>query len=225
MKATTLQQPHATLVALGVQTIITDKRRAPQALIGQTIAIHAGKHKPHPGDRFGEGWIGRSRLTWPDRMDETFTWGNAQRGAVVLPLGAIVATATLADCVPMVDGWRWQAPDTDSRALLLFDPPYEGEASSLRTSWGEYTATDSQLPYGDFRPGRWAWLLTDVKPTTERCPACMGTGQGDAEQGWYFNGCLEPGSVPPCDYDDDLGSGTCPPIPAKGKPGLWEWQP
>ena len=42
MKALTIRQPHATLVAIGVKTIITRSKPAPQALIGQRIAIHAG---------------------------------------------------------------------------------------------------------------------------------------------------------------------------------------
>lgn len=31
------------------------------------------------------------------------------------------------------------------------------------------------------------------------CPTCDGSEIGDESQGWYFHGCLEPGSVPHCD--------------------------
>lgn len=81
-----------------------------------------------------------------------------------------------------------------------------------------------QLPYGDFTAGRWAWLLDDVKPTTERCPACMGkvhpTGllrPGEQAMGRTY------GDLIPC--PQFFRAGTCPPIPAKGRQGLWTWAP
>ncbi len=69
-----------------------------------------------------------------------------------------------------------------------------------------------QLPYGDFRSGRWALLLEDPQPVEARCPACWGSG-----------------SYP---YPTRLLCGLCrgklhvPPVPARGKPGaLWDWEP
>ena len=43
MKAITLHQPWATLIADGAKTIETRSWRPPQTLIGQRIVIHAGK--------------------------------------------------------------------------------------------------------------------------------------------------------------------------------------
>ncbi len=84
MKAITLHQPWASLIAHGVKDIETRFWAPPRSLIGQRIAIHAGRtrevsRKLHPGtlravlDLFGNGWGGR------------------------IPLGAIVATALLED--------------------------------------------------------------------------------------------------------------------------------
>lgn len=70
-----------------------------------------------------------------------------------------------------------------------------------------------QLPYGDFAPGRYAWLLDDVKPTTERCPACWGEGAHPIGE---ERGCW-------CSVCD--GDAACDPIPAKGRQRLWEWMP
>ena len=46
MKAITLYQPYATLIAEGVKTIETRGRAAPQKLVGTRIAIHAAKREP-----------------------------------------------------------------------------------------------------------------------------------------------------------------------------------
>ena len=84
MKALTLYQPWASLIAHGVKTIETRSWAPPRRLIGQRIAIHAGRKREvsrnlHPEtlhavlDLFGNGWGDR------------------------IPLGAIVATALLTD--------------------------------------------------------------------------------------------------------------------------------
>lgn len=155
MKALTLHQPWATLIALGVKRIETRSWRAPQALIGQRIAIHAGKALTYlDGDIYGDYIIAtddcdRARM---QRLDE-----SEIRGGLILPLGAIVATATLTDYLPMVD--------TDHRGhhlrSLLICP--SGLFRSDRSSQDDdYDLTD-QLPYGWFAPGRWAWMLDDIK--------------------------------------------------------------
>lgn len=218
MKALTIRQPWATLIALGVKTIETRSWRAPQSLIGQTIAIHAGKHQPEHDwpksitaytmwcDEFGERVLQRYWFTddqtpgpdvWPKGYEE---WP--------LPLGAIVATATLADCVPMIDGSKPTGPHWTPSVFPCIDVnPHD------LLHWthhdGGFRSVETQRAYGDFAPGRWAWMLTDVQPTTERCPACGRTPE-------------TPGMIRlkgPCDHC--LGLGKCPPSPVKGKQGLW----
>ncbi len=87
-----------------------------------------------------------------------------------------------------------------------------------------------QCPYGDFTIGRYAWLLEDAKLTTERCPACGGDGIDPLDEddgqpsGMDLSGNLiyrrSPYPCPTCD-----GKGLCPPIPAKGRQGIWNWEP
>lgn len=224
MKALTIRQPYATLIALGVKTIETRSWRAPQALIGQTIAIHAGKHRPK------DVWCSASadpvfppplarlydygKCVDPQESNDGEWWRYRWDG----PLGAIVATATLADCVPMIDATDPEDYCADMEAGFLAVLP-KGDLSAWFYADGsdlDGRCITDQLPYGDFQPGRWAWLLTDVKPTTERCPACMGT--------WApCRVCFTLTRLPGGFYIG--GAGTCPPIPAKGKQGLWEWRP
>jgi len=164
MKALTIRQPWATLIALGVKTIETRSWRAPKALIGQRVAIHAGKALPPFGLQLGPWTI----------VDTPGRWvaSDCDRGLVRdLPLGAVVAVATLADCVPMVgpeevgpDGWPDDGPvfEVDGENLHLW--PFNA-ASCDASDYGD------QLPYGDFRPGRWAWMLTDIDQLLDPIPA------------------------------------------------------
>lgn len=79
-----------------------------------------------------------------------------------LPLGAVVATCRLVDIVRIDWGW---AGRVDRLHPELFP----------RRGW-----SIEQRAFGDFSPGRYAWVLADVEPVD-------------------------------------------PPIPAKGRQGLWEW--
>lgn len=185
MRALTIRQPWATLIALGVKTIETRSWRAPQALIGQTIAIHAGKHRPK------DVWCSfMNDPVFPPELAALYDYGKCVdpqesndgewwRYRWAGPLGVIVATATLADCVEMVD-----------RRTIGTIAPFGDDSLSInpatnvlmyRPKVGHMVNVTDQLPYGDFQPGRWAWMLADVRP--------------------------------------------CNPLPAKGKQGLWTWQP
>ena len=142
MYAITLHQPWASLVAQGVKTIETRSWPAPARLIGQTIAIHAGKRVVRQPSvpieeelqaRLGEEW----RRT--------------------IPAGAVLATAVLAGMarVAHVD-------------LLTGHAVHDGRTEvgcAVRSGW---TLID---PWGDFRPGRWLWFLTNVHALPEPVPA------------------------------------------------------
>lgn len=144
MKALSLWQPWATLIALGVKTIET---RDWSTGYRGPLAIHATKRQPdqalclgpltaegHPSPSEGYivGWNysgGTPRLykrPIPGRVGALKRW---QQQADPLPLGAVIATCVLVDVVPA------------------------------------YTVTDQhQFPYGDFSPGRLAWLLAEITP-------------------------------------------------------------
>jgi hypothetical protein len=108
VRAITLWQPWASLVAQGAKTVET---RSWSTDYRGPLAIHAARRRPRP--------------------DET-THLRALTGAP-LPLGAIIAVCELVDCVP----------------------------TAARRSWGQ------QARYGDFTPGRWAWILDRIEPLDE----------------------------------------------------------
>lgn len=213
MKALTVRQPHAQLIAFGVKTIET--RTKPTKYRGPLL-IHAGKHVP-------DSSVGSEVLPKPwtlaDAADEMFHVLRTCPEGTVLPLGAIVASCKLVDCVPIVSLWPSSTSDRDGGCL------YAG----TRYGWHvwrkgnpEGIHIEEQRPYGDFTPGRFAWLLEDIKPTTERCPACWGAGARAGIPSHQLT-AGDSFSAPPCPICHSKR--TCDPIPAKGKQGLWEWTP
>lgn len=189
MKALTIRQPWASLIALGVKTIET---RSWSTRYRGPIAIHAGKADT---DR----WM----------LDHREAWGALGRviGGAAPPRGAVVATATLADCVPMIDG---TGPIPDG-PFVYVDPDFVQVHNGPDDSAPRYLEDERHL--GDFAPGRWAWLLTDIKPTTDRCPNPA-----------HFQAFGHVATWALCRLCDDALEGVDP-VPAKGRQGLWEWTP
>ncbi len=79
MRALTLHQPWASLIALGHKTTETRSWPAPKMLVGSRIAIHAAKRRSR-------------RDEWNDRVAEAVA-------GMDIPLGVIVATARVDGCV------------------------------------------------------------------------------------------------------------------------------
>lgn len=128
MKALTVRQPWATLIALGVKRIETrswpTKHRGP-------LAIHAAKGMTGPACELCDREPFRAPLI-----------DAGHDGAISLPRGAVIATARLVDVVSCEE-----ITEADDIGVLR------------------------QLPFGDFTPGRYAWLLDDVRPLPEPVPA------------------------------------------------------
>lgn len=81
MDALTFWQPWATLAALGIKTKETRSWRPPDRLLGQRIALHAGKHAPPLREFEGTAVAdAMEKLLGPDWYAE-------------MPRGAVVATA------------------------------------------------------------------------------------------------------------------------------------
>ena len=142
MYVVTLHQPWATLITLGVKTVETRSWPAPERLLGQTFAIHAGKRVVRqPGDR-----IERELL---DRVGQD--WNRT------IPTGAVLSTAVLAGIarVEYVDPMTGHA---------VHDVRTEVGCAAGRGR----TPID---PWGDFSPGRWLWFLADVKAFPKPVPA------------------------------------------------------
>lgn len=139
MKALTLTQPWATLIACGAKRIET--RSWTTAFRGH-IAIHAAK---------GLGSIGGKRGLYAQCCEAPFrdviadAFKSAREEAFdaarQLPLGAIVASASLVD-VRRVD-------------------------MKLRAQIQAQVITPFEIDFGDYTSGRYAWFLEEVNPFPE----------------------------------------------------------
>lgn len=118
MKALTLTQPWATLVATGKKRVETRSWRTGYR---GPLAIHAAKGFPAEARRYAEHEHTLGRLPSP------------------LPRGAVLCVVDLVDCRP-----------AEEVAL---------DISSL------------ERLYGDYGPGRWAWLFEELEPFDTPVPA------------------------------------------------------
>lgn len=176
MKAIVVPQPKATLIALGVKTIL-DLAAPPNGPMrpdgvrglpgmalerGERIAIVAGATPPDVGLRLGvdatittseflvtEGW----RLL--DLCNEE---------AHPLPLGVVVCTVAVDDALPIVPRvGSGTGPAEWNGYRRFFSAPHEGYLTATGPG-AELPKYHDQLPLGDFTPGRWGWMLTDPRP-------------------------------------------------------------
>lgn len=172
MRALTLHQPWASLVAAGVKQIET---RSWSTSYRGPLAIHAGKKRIHFG---GITYLKGTIFDRPQVVDRRTL--RLPSGVEVphpdiddWPKGAVVATAELVDVVP-VNAWRadprgdgWGYAVLNAGACVWVD-----ENDSLAPRIGEWQSDVSdQLPFGDFTPGRFAWLLDNVRRLDEPVPA------------------------------------------------------
>lgn len=145
MKALTLTQPWAQLVALNAKQIET---RSWSTQYRGTLAIHAAKGFPPEARRL-------CALQEPFRsvLREAGFNVTGPLKADFMPLGVVVATCRLVDCIRVTHPQVYFGVRTDSVLRL---PPEEPE-----------------LSFGDYTPGRYAWILTDIKPLATPIP-CKG---------------------------------------------------
>lgn len=143
MKALTLTQPWATLVALGAKKIET---RSWSTTYRGPLAIHAGAGLSSIGGAQGLMELCRSESFRSVLLAAGFL------GTPELPRGAIVATCELIDI--------YQIPDYHPLTGFYADD------SSRR-----WALTDQERAFGDYTPGRYAWLLADVKVLATPIPA------------------------------------------------------
>lgn len=141
MKALTLWQPWASLIACGAKTFETRSYRPPATLQpGDRFAIHAAK-KP-----------ARAALEYLGVPDIAVTRMHHALGCefAELPLGAVICTVKLdyfARCYTASGG-----------RVRLVQPDHRDE----------FIEPD---PYGDYSQGRWAWRLKDVRVLDRPQPA------------------------------------------------------
>lgn len=147
MKALTVRQPWASLIMNRTKWIET---RAQRIRIRGRIGIVAGLHRPADGTKVGN-WTYYRAIANPE-------WGdwlhNGHPKVTDAPRGFLIGTVELYDCVPI--------DQFNGHPALAFYEPQSGAYVPQRIT--------EQLPYGDFTPGRWAWLLRDPQPLAEHRP-------------------------------------------------------
>ena len=159
MKGLTLTQPWATLIAIGAKRIETHSW---QTSYRGLLAIHAGQGLGPVG-----GMKGLHRLCGREPFASVLA-ANGYSAHLMpawgLPRGCIVAVARLIDCV---DADLMAAPGFAYR--LAVDVP--GRTGPIETY--QWQCTDQERASGDYTPGRYAWLLADVRPLRTPVP-CRG---------------------------------------------------
>jgi hypothetical protein len=172
MKALTLTQPWATLIAIGAKHIET---RSWSTSYRGPLAIHAAKGLGSVGGKRGFYDLCYSQ-PFLSVLEPAMTGERDIAGFKVphidpgyLPMGAIVATCDLVDCVPTWADWASVEPYFTGQHgdHVWHVPPPEPERS-----------------FGDYTPGRFAWLLSNVKALPEPVP-CKG-----ALSLWKYEGAL-----------------------------------
>ena len=196
MKSLSLWQPWASLVALGIKTVET---RSWATSYRGPLAIHAATHRPpmmhlpplSHTDRDKRCWLVIDTITAPEHQrphrtdirDRVPKWATSptlmfphdgsyplspegHTPSLVLPLGAVVATCELVDVVPMVG---WDNVNHGHNKYLRIGMT-EGDLIISNNASGRFMDVTAQKPYGDFAPGRFAWLLNKIKPLPEPIP-------------------------------------------------------
>lgn len=149
IRTISLHQPWATLVAIGAKRIET---RSWSTDYRGPLVIHAAKRfKPKElhtmfNDPYGF-WRAAFSL-FADLFQRNQIW-TAAKLREVMPLGALVATCNLVDCVP-VENVSWDA-------LGRVVGTYEGRS-----------CCEGQL--GNYNKGRYAWILEDIKKIEPAVP-------------------------------------------------------
>lgn len=148
MKALTVRQPHATLIAIGAKQIET---RGQKTAHRGEIAIHAGR-----STEMIEALKGGHGLRHGERFRSVLTAAGYTSGQD-LPLGAIVAVVDLWDC----------------RQLLLVDskPFYLASGADQTRIW--VPVSEQEAAFGDFSYGRHGLMLRTVRRLDQPVP-CRG---------------------------------------------------
>lgn len=169
MKALTLTQPWATLVAIGAKRIET---RSWSTWYSGRIAIHAAIGlTPVHGKRGLRELVASEPFfsALADIAQHSLSKSAVDTIVDALPLGAIVATAELVDIKHAETLWP------------------EGKWWRLKgDEMQEWHLDNQERAFGDYGTGRYAWLLADVRPLAEPIPAkgALGLWEWTPPEGW-----------------------------------------
>lgn len=146
MKAITIHQPWAGLIAIGAKRFET---RGWKTNYRGPIAIHGSKKNPH------DLMESLPQLVQTTIYDSLYDHFNIASGALKrMPTGVIVATANLAEC------YEVHIDHTGDIVLL---------AGGVPKVWIGKDSTEAI--YGYYEDGRYAWEMTDVNWLDEPIPA------------------------------------------------------
>lgn len=151
MKALTLTQPWATLVAIGAKKIET---RSWSTSYRGPLAIHAAVGLASVGGKRG---LRDLVMTQPffAALRDFMTEHSRISLSDALPLGAIVATCELRD-------------------VRIIGRELNGDATIAADDMISFTPIlGNERAFGDYTPGRYAWLLANVQALPEPIP-CKG---------------------------------------------------
>jgi len=153
LRGLSLTQPWASLVAVGAKRIET--RDWGTAYRGP-IAIHATKRFPVLCRDLCDDEPFRSALARGGYLRRVVSYNQADSWVDVrsIPLGAIVAVAKLVGCFRV------------TRSTTYAGPAREG-------SWRVDLTVGGELDFGDYAPGRYAWVLASVRRLPQPVP-CRG---------------------------------------------------
>ncbi|MDP8989617.1 MAG: ASCH domain-containing protein [Acidobacteriota bacterium] len=141
MKAITLTQPWASLVAVGAKRIET---RSWSTSYRGPIAIHAAKGFPGHAKRLSESQSVRRAFGWRERPQlVTQEWLDYIAAQIKsLPLGCVIATANLVHCI-------------ETEMIQRYVQPF----------------TEQERRFGNYEPRRFGFLLENVVALPEPIPA------------------------------------------------------
>ncbi len=160
MRTLSLTQPWASLIAHEVKRIET---RSFKTSHRGPLAIHASKGFPGDAKRFCESRVFCRAMGWPECPSGGMTqeWCDDSKVRIQsLPLGCVVAIVDLVDCLPTVSvgclsGVFEDYPDLD---------------------------TEQERAFGNYDPGRYGWVLENVRKFSAPIPAKGSLGL------WEWNG-------------------------------------
>ena len=155
MKAITIYQPWAALIAVGAK--IYETRNWATNYRGK-IAIHAGKKKP-------SAIMTTEDINIIPAMGCAFGIQERQIIDIVryldsLPLGAVIATAELIGCYEVLDDGA--AKDNQKLKITRY---------IQRRNYSREYIQGNELLLGEWTPGRYAWELANVQMLPEPVPA------------------------------------------------------
>lgn len=147
MKAITILQPWAGLVPLGLKSIETrswaTKYRGP-------LAIHAGL-KPFDTRSYFDREL--YRFSNALQLPNIFSFDQ-------LSYGAVIGIAELVACYKIISVGEGFLCPKGHKSILLYSEDNKVNGSHY---FGK-TVTEDEIAFGDYTPGRFAWILASARP-------------------------------------------------------------